>query len=144
MLEHKKIHTEEKPYWYNQCGKVFRKNSTLINNKECIKERSPITAVNMENLSDIQPLLDIWRLTVKTNLTDVMTVENSIGRAQFLLDIREQYQENKINVERLFPQSSALKQHRKFITKKESWNVVKVVNHTEVVYSFWALREDIQ
>lgn len=98
--------------------KSLGRTQLLLTIKECIKERNPITAVNMENLSDIQPLLDIRRLTVKTNLTDVMTVENSIGRAQFLLDIREQYQRNKINVERLFPQSSALKQHKKIYNKE--------------------------
>ena len=78
VLEHKKIHTDEKPYWYDECGKAFRKSSTLINHQRCIQERNPITVVNVENLSGIHPLLDIRRLIVEINPTDVMTVGKPI------------------------------------------------------------------
>lgn len=42
------------------------------------------------------------------------------------------------------PKVQPLNNIGKFITKKESWNAINMVNHIEVVYSFWALREDIQ
>lgn len=78
VLEHKKIHTDEKPYWYDECRKGFRKSSTLITHQRCIQEINPIAVVNVENLSGIHPLLDIRRLIVEINPTDVMTVGKPI------------------------------------------------------------------
>lgn len=145
VLEHKKIHTEEKPYWYNQCGKVFMKNSTLINHQRMHKREKPHHCSKCGKS---------FRYTTfaghqKTHSENKPYWCNDCGKCHRMSSIlighqRNNPRETKLMWKDVSPKVQPLNNIRIFITKKESWNVVNVVNHMEVVYSFWALREDIQ
>lgn len=119
---HQRMHTGEKPNYHSKCGKSFRYIS-FAGHKKTLSVNKPYWCMTIgKPLQRAQLLLNIREFILDKHPITIRNVGKPSGIAQTLLNIREpilgKNLMNVINVRRLFSKVQPLNSTGKFITKK--------------------------
>uniref|UniRef100_A0AC11EPV7 Uncharacterized protein n=1 Tax=Ovis aries TaxID=9940 RepID=A0AC11EPV7_SHEEP len=118
LCHHQRVHTGGKPCEYSECGKLFSWNEHLRDHKKFTLEKSLLGAINVRNLSLVSPVFVIIReFTLKKGLTSAINVGNLLPVGPDFVIIRE------------------------FTLEKGLMSAVSMQNHSQLSQPFLSIRE---